>query len=164
MRISDWSSDVCSSDLTPRTSAWLRELLADVFPPDRVAVALGDATLGAAFSALPFDHLVFTGSTAVGRKVMAAAAPNLTPLTLELGGKSPAIVAADFPIEQAAARLATGKWPNSGQTCIAPDYVLADPARRDAPVTALREQASARYGDANQADGYTHLLTLGSTS
>src|SRR3546814_2501058 len=82
MRISDWSSDVCSSDLTPRTSAWLRELLADVFPPDRVAVALGDATLGAAFSALPFDHLVFTGSTAVGRKVMAAAAPNLTPLTL----------------------------------------------------------------------------------
>src|SRR3546814_1816008 len=116
MRISDWSSDVCSSDLTPRTSAWLRELLADVFPPDRVAVALGDATLGAAFSALPFDHLVFTGSTAVGRKVMAAAAPNLTPLALELGGKSPAIVAADFPIEQAAARLATGKWLNSGQT------------------------------------------------
>src|SRR3546814_996520 len=89
------------SEHTPRTSAWLRELLADVFPADRVAVALGDATLGAAFSALPFDHLVFTGSTAVGRKVMAAAAPNLTPLTLELGGKSPAIVAADFPIEQA---------------------------------------------------------------
>ena len=118
------------SEHTPRTSAWLRELLAAVFPQDRVAVAFGDAALGAAFAALPFDHLVFTGSTAVGRKVMAAAAPNLTPLTLELGGKSPAIVAADFPVEQAAARLATGKWFNGGQTCIAPDYVLvaAEPA------------------------------------
>ena len=73
---------------------------------------------------MPFDHLVFTGSTAVGRKVMAAAAPNLTPLTLELGGKSPAIICDDYPIEQAAARLATGKWFNGGQTCIAPDYVL----------------------------------------
>src|SRR3546814_17933879 len=71
---------------------------------------------------------------------------------LELGGKSPAIVAADFPIEQAAARLATGKWLNSGQTCIAPDYVLVDHARRDALVDALREQARARYGDLKQAD------------
>ena len=114
------------SEHTPRTSAWLRDLLAEVFPADRVAVALGDAELGAAFSALPFDHLVFTGSTAVGRKVMAAAAPNLTPLTLELGGKSPAIVALDFPTDVAAARLATGKWFNGGQTCIAPDYVLVE--------------------------------------
>src|SRR3546814_17810782 len=130
MRISDWSSDVCSSDLTPRTSAWLRELLADVFPPDRVAVALGDATLGAAFSALPFDHPVFTGSTAVGRKVMAAAAPNLTPLTLELGGKSPALVAADFPIEQAAARLATGKRLTRGPTCTPPAHVLINHHRK----------------------------------
>ncbi|HEY9541918.1 MAG TPA: coniferyl aldehyde dehydrogenase [Luteimonas sp.] len=149
------------SEHTPRTSAWLRELLADVFPADRVAVALGDATLGAAFSALPFDHLVFTGSTAVGRKVMAAAAPNLTPLTLELGGKSPAIVAADFPIEQAAARLATGKWLNSGQTCIAPDYVLVDHARRDALVAALCEQARARYGDLKQADDFTRIINEG---
>src|SRR3546814_2154050 len=86
---------------------------------------------------------------------MAAAAPNLTPLTLELGGKSPAIVAADFPIEQAAARLATGKWLNSGQTCIAPDYVLVDHARRDALVAALCEQARARYGDLKQADDFT---------
>lgn len=149
------------SEHTPRTSAWLRELLADVFPADRVAVALGDAALGARFSALPFDHLVFTGSTAVGRKVMAAAAPNLTPLTLELGGKSPAIVAADFPIEQAAARLATGKWLNSGQTCIAPDYVLVDHASRDALVAALREQARARYGDLKQADDFTRIINEG---
>src|SRR5690606_21826891 len=82
------------SELTPHTSRFLRELLAEAFPAGRVAVAEGDASVGAAFAALPFDHLVFTGSTAVGRKVMAAAAANLTPLTLELGGKSPAIVCA----------------------------------------------------------------------
>src|SRR3546814_6945556 len=92
---------------------------------------------------------------------MAAAAPNLTPLTLELGGKSPAIVAADFPIEQAAARLATGKWLNSGQTCIAPDYVLVDHARRDALVAALCEQARARYGDMKQADDFTRIINEG---
>jgi coniferyl-aldehyde dehydrogenase len=149
------------SEHTPRTSAWLRELLAGVFPEDRVAVALGDAALGAQFSALPFDHLVFTGSTAVGRKVMAAAAPNLTPLTLELGGKSPAIVAADFPPQQAAARLATGKWLNSGQTCIAPDYVLVAQSSRDALVAALREQARTRYGDLKQADDFTRIINEG---
>jgi coniferyl-aldehyde dehydrogenase len=149
------------SEHTPRTSAWLRELLANAFPADRVAVALGDAALGAQFSALPFDHLVFTGSTAVGRKVMAAAAPNLTPLTLELGGKSPAIVAADFPPAKAAARLATGKWLNSGQTCIAPDYVLVDHASRDALVAALREQATARYGDLKQASDRTRIINEG---
>lgn len=150
------------SEHTPQTSAWLQKLLADVFPADRVAVALGGAELGAAFSALPFDHLVFTGSTAVGRKVMAAAAPNLTPLTLELGGKSPAIVAADFPIEQAAARLASGKWFNGGQTCIAPDYILIDAARRDALVDALRAQVHARYGaDMREATDYTRVVNEG---
>ncbi|NOT88110.1 MAG: coniferyl aldehyde dehydrogenase [Lysobacter sp.] len=150
------------SEHTPQTSAWLQRLLADVFPADRVAVALGGAELGAAFSALPFDHLVFTGSTAVGRKVMAAAAPNLTPLTLELGGKSPAIIAADFPIEQAAARLASGKWFNGGQTCIAPDYILIDAARRDALVDALRTQVQARYGaDMGAADDYTRVINAG---
>ncbi len=150
------------SEHTPRTSAWLRDLLADVFPADRVAVAIGGPEVGAAFSGLPFDHLVFTGSTAVGRKVMAAAAPHLTPLTLELGGKSPAIVAADFPIDQAAARLATGKWFNGGQTCIAPDYVLIDAARRDALVAALRAQVHARYGaDMANAGDYTRVVNDG---
>lgn len=150
------------SEHTPRTSEWLRALLADVFPADRVAVAIGGPEVGAAFSGLPFDHLVFTGSTAVGRKVMAAAAPHLTPLTLELGGKSPAIVAADFPIEQAAARLATGKWFNGGQTCIAPDYVLIDAARRDALVEALRAQVHARYGaDMANAGDYTRVVNDG---
>jgi len=146
------------SEHTPRTSAWLHGLLADVFPDDRVAVALGGADVGAAFSALPFDHLLFTGSAAIGRKVLAAAAPNLTPVTLELGGKSPAIVAPDFPIDLAAARIASGKWFNAGQTCIGVDYVLVDAPRRDALVAALEREVRARFGDLSQPDDYTRII------
>ena len=148
------------SEHTPRTTQFLRSLLAEVYP-DRVAVATGGAEIAGAFAALPFDHLVFTGSTAVGRKVMAAAAPNLTPLTLELGGKSPAIVCADFPVEQAAARLATGKWFNGGQTCIAPDYVLIDQGRAPALAEALREQVRARYGTLSDSPDYTRIINDG---
>ncbi|NUS39874.1 MAG: coniferyl aldehyde dehydrogenase [Lysobacter sp.] len=146
------------SEHTPRTSAWLRALLGDVFPADRVAVALGGTDVGAAFAALPFDHLLFTGSTATGRKVLAAAAPNLTPVTLELGGKAPAIVAPDFPVDAAAARIATGKWFNAGQTCIGVDYALVDAARRDAFVEALRAVVRERYGDLARADDYTRIV------
>ena len=149
------------SEQTPRTSAWLRDLLATVFPEDRVAVALGGPELASAFSALPFDHLVFTGSTAIGRRVMAAAAENLTPLTLELGGKSPAIVAADYPPAKAAARLATGKWFNAGQTCIAPDYVLVARGSRDALVDALRAEVRARYPDLAASSDYTWIISGG---
>ncbi len=147
------------SEHTPHSSAFLQELLAEVFAPSRVAVATGDAAVAAAFAALPLDHLVFTGSTAVGRKVMAAAAAHLTPLTLELGGKSPAVVCPDYPLARAAARLATGKWFNAGQTCIAPDYVWVDADRLPALVEALRAQARARYGDdlAASAD-YTRIV------
>jgi coniferyl-aldehyde dehydrogenase len=149
------------SEHTPRTSEFLRDLLAEVFPADRVAVALGGAEVGAAFSALPFDHLLFTGSTAVGRKVMAAAAPNLTPVTLELGGKAPALVAPDFPLDLAAARIASGKWFNAGQTCIGVDYTLVDAARRDAFVEALRKQVRARFGDLSDASNYTRIINTG---
>jgi coniferyl-aldehyde dehydrogenase len=149
------------SEHTPRTAEFLRGLLAEVFPTDRVAVVMGGADVAGAFAGLPFDHLVFTGSTAVGRKVMAAAAPNLTPVTLELGGKSPAIVCRDYPVEQAAARLATGKWFNGGQTCIAPDYILVDADRRDALVQALRDQVQARYGDLQDARDYTRIINDG---
>ncbi len=149
------------SEHTPNTTGFLRSLLAEVFPADRVAVAAGGADVAGAFAALPFYHLVFTGSTAVGRKVMAAAAPNLTPLTLELGGKSPAIVCADFPVEQAAARLATGKWFNGGQTCIAPDYVLIDEGRAPALAAALQEQVRARYGTLADSGDYTRIINDG---
>ena len=116
------------SELTPKTSALLAELLGQAFAPDEVCVVQGDGALAAAFAAefaaLPFDHLFFTGSTAVGRKVAAAAAANLTPTTLELGGKSPCIIDASCDMGQAALKIAHGKLLNAGQTCIAPDYVL----------------------------------------
>ncbi|WP_297834406.1 coniferyl aldehyde dehydrogenase [Thermomonas sp.] len=150
------------SEHTPRTSAFLRDLLNSTFPEDRVAVALGDADVGAAFAGLPFDHLVFTGSTAVGRKVMAAAAQHLTPVTLELGGKSPALICDDYPIEKAAARIATGKWFNCGQTCIAPDYVLVPKPKRDALVAALRKEVQQRYGEnLENLDDYTRIINEG---
>ncbi|MFA1028853.1 Aldehyde dehydrogenase [Pseudomonas syringae pv. helianthi] len=112
------------SELTPLTSALLKQLLGETFPAEQVVVVTGDATLAGQFSELPFDHLLFTGSTQVGRQVMAAAARNLTPVTLELGGKSPVVVCDDFSIKKAARMIAIGKLFNAGQTCVAPDYVL----------------------------------------
>lgn len=112
------------SELTPHTSAQLAALVAQFFAPDEFCVVQGDAATAALIASLPFDHLVFTGSTAVGRKVAQAAATNLTPTTLELGGKSPAIIDADCDMHEAALKIAHGKLLNAGQTCIAPDYVL----------------------------------------
>jgi coniferyl-aldehyde dehydrogenase len=149
------------SEFTPHTSAWLGVLLANVFPDDRVAVAIGGPALGAAFSALRFDHLLFTGSAVIGRKVLAAAADNLTPVTLELGGKSPAIVAPDFPLPLAAARIASGKWFNAGQTCIGVDYVLIDASRRDAFVVELLRQLQSRFGELSDAGDYTRIINDG---
>ncbi|MEI9984924.1 MAG: aldehyde dehydrogenase family protein, partial [Aliidongia sp.] len=112
------------SELTPRVSALLKLMIEEVFAEDQVAVVLGGPDTAQAFSALPFDHLLFTGSTAVGRHVMRAAADNLTPVTLELGGKSPVVVCRDYPLKKAARTIAIGKYLNAGQTCIAPDYAL----------------------------------------
>ena len=112
------------SELTPHTSAQLAALVAQFFSPDEFCVVQGDANLAALFASLPFDHLVFTGSTAVGRKVAQAAAQNLTPTTLELGGKSPCIIDGHCDMKDAALKIAHGKLLNAGQTCIAPDYVL----------------------------------------
>lgn len=147
------------SEHTPRTSALLKEFLASLFPETQVAVVLGDAEVAAAFSALPFDHLFFTGSTEVGRHVMAAAAKNLTPVTLELGGKSPAIIAPDYPIETAVARIAAGKWLNAGQTCIAPDYVLLPPSRIEAFVEAMRAYVRCAYPELANSPDYTSIAS-----
>lgn len=112
------------SELTPRTSEVIRRMLADTFAADEVAVVCGGPEVGAAFSGLPFDHLLFTGSTQVGRKVMQAASENLVPVTLELGGKSPVIVARGHVNERSMASIVFGKLSNGGQTCVAPDYAL----------------------------------------
>ncbi|WP_038997670.1 coniferyl aldehyde dehydrogenase [Pseudomonas putida] len=119
------------SEATPATGLLLKQLLGKVFPEDLVSVVLGEAEVGQAFSQLPFDHLLFTGATSVGRQVMLAAAQNLTPVTLELGGKSPAIVSSNVPLADAAERIAFGKTLNAGQTCVAPDYVLVPRDRLD---------------------------------
>ena len=120
------------SELTPQTSALLATLIAQSFAPDELCVVQGDGVLAAEFAGLPFDHLFFTGSTAVGRKVAEAAAANLTPTTLELGGKSPCIIDVSCDIDKAAIKIAHGKLLNAGQTCIAPDYVLLPKGRETA--------------------------------
>jgi len=146
------------SEHTPRTSELLKELLDEVFPADRVATVLGGSEVAVEFGTLAFDHLLFTGSTEVGRLVMAAAAKNLTPVTLELGGKSPAIVAPGYPVETAARRIAAGKFFNAGQTCIAPDYVLLPPAGIDAFVATLRACVAASYADSARSPDYTSIV------
>jgi coniferyl-aldehyde dehydrogenase len=112
------------SEYTPATSALLAQLVGEAFPAEQVAVITGGPEVGAAFAALPFDHLLFTGGTATGRLIMRAASENLVPVTLELGGKSPALVDADYPLKRAVRSIAQGKLFNAGQTCIAPDYAL----------------------------------------
>lgn len=114
------------SELAPATSALLAKLVPLYLDPDAVRVVEGDGQTTQDLLAQGFDHALFTGGTAIGKKIMAAAAPTLTPVTLELGGKSPVIVAADADLDVAARRIAWVKLMNSGQTCIAPDYVLAD--------------------------------------
>jgi coniferyl-aldehyde dehydrogenase len=149
------------SEHLPRTSQLLKEMLFEVFPDDRVVTVLGGPDVAAAFASLPFDHLFFTGSTAVGRKVMAAAAQNLTPVTLELGGKSPAIIAPGYPIETAAERIAAGKFINAGQTCIAPDYVLLPRAAVAPFVAAMKKYISQRYADLAANPDYTSIVNAG---
>ncbi|MGC3946767.1 MAG: coniferyl aldehyde dehydrogenase [Chryseolinea sp.] len=112
------------SELTPATSELMARIVTEHFRPDEMHVIVGDAEVGKAFTTLPFDHLFFTGSTNVGRHVAQAAAKNLTPVTLELGGKSPAIVDRSADLALTASRLAFGKLFNAGQTCVAPDYLL----------------------------------------
>lgn len=112
------------SEFAPRTGELVAQILRDIYPENVVAVVNGGVDVATEFTRLPFDHLVFTGSTQVGRVVMRAAAENMTPVTLELGGKSPAIIQKDFPIHEAAKRIAFGKMMNAGQVCVSPDYIL----------------------------------------
>jgi coniferyl-aldehyde dehydrogenase len=146
------------SEFTPRTAALLKKMFAEIFEPDLVEVVTGGPEVGAAFSRLPFHHLFYTGSTHVGREIMRAAAENLTPVTLELGGKSPAIVHESFPTATAAARLAWGKCANSGQTCIAPDYLLAPARQVESLVEAMRERVAAGYPTLKDNDDYTCII------
>ncbi|MEE1655040.1 coniferyl aldehyde dehydrogenase [Microvirga sp. CF3062] len=147
------------SEMTPRTSGLMEDVIAEVFDPAEVAVVQGGPDIAKAFTHLPFDHLLFTGSTQVGRQVMQAAAGNLVPVTLELGGKSPALIASDYPVEKAAERIAVGKLFNSGQTCIAPDYVLVPSDKQEAFVTAYRDAVSELYPTLAANPDYTAIIS-----
>ncbi|MHC5350702.1 coniferyl aldehyde dehydrogenase [Metapseudomonas furukawaii] len=146
------------SESTPATSRLLKDLLARIFPEDLVAVVEGEAEVGVAFSRQPFDHLLFTGATSIGRHVMRAAAENLTPVTLELGGKSPAIVSAEVPLADAAERIAFGKTLNAGQTCVAPDYVLVPEDRVDGFIEAYREVVQRFFPKLADNPDYTAII------
>jgi coniferyl-aldehyde dehydrogenase len=146
------------SELVPETAALLHDLIAETFPEDQVTVVTGGPEVGEEFSRLPFDHLVFTGSTRVGKVVMRAAAENLVPVTLELGGKSPTIVGKDFNVRTAAERIIAGKLFNAGQTCIAPDYVLVPSGTRDAFVEACKDAVAKMYPTLLENPDYTSVV------
>jgi len=134
------------SEKTPATEALLRDIITATFPPEEVAVVEGGPEVAAALLEQPFDHIHFTGGTAIGRRVMAAAATHLATVTLELGGKSPAIVDVSADVPAAAERIVAGKFLNAGQTCIAPDYVLVHASRAAEMVAALKAAIARCYG------------------
>lgn len=146
------------SEYTPATNKVLEELISDVFPPEKVAMVTGGPEVSAAFTGLAFDHLLFTGSSEIGKKVMAAAAANLTPVTLELGGKSPAILTGTGRLQAAAESIVAGKLFNAGQTCIAPDYVLVPPGQAQAFADAARQAAASLYPAFNTNQEYTSII------
>ncbi|MDP1611449.1 MAG: coniferyl aldehyde dehydrogenase [Sulfuritalea sp.] len=146
------------SEFTPRTGELLAELVAKYFAAEDVSVVLGDATVGADFARLPFDHLLFTGSTKVGHDIMRMAADNLTPVTLELGGKSPAIIGPDYSLAKAAERIMVGKLLNAGQTCIAPDYVLVPAGREQAFIDAARAVVARCFPELATTPDYTAIV------
>lgn len=146
------------SEFTPATSALLERLLHETFPSDLVTVINGEADVSQAFSSQPFDHLLFTGSTPIGRMVMKAAAENLTPVTLELGGKSPAIISREVPMKDAAERIAFGKCINAGQTCVAPDYILCPRDRVNSFVDSFRSAVATMYPTMKDNPDYTSII------
>jgi coniferyl-aldehyde dehydrogenase len=146
------------SEVAPRTAALFAERIAATFDPSEVAVVTGGPEIARQFVCLPFDHLLFTGSTPVGREVMRSAAANLTPVTLELGGKSPAIVGRTADIAQAATRIMHGKCLNAGQTCIAPDYVLLPEERLADFAKAAREAVVRLYPRIGDNPDYSSVV------
>ena len=147
------------SEHTPKTSELIVAMVREIFPEDQVAVVTGGSDVGEAFAALPFDHLVFTGSTSVGRAVMRAASANLVPVTLELGGKSPAIVDRSFSPIRAAKSIVYGKLSNAGQTCIAPDYALVHESKIDAFVAAFDAAARVAYPAGAADEAYSAIIS-----
>lgn len=147
------------SELAPHTAAAVAKLLREVFAEEYIAVCEGEREVAEALLRERFDKIFFTGSTKIGRSVMAAAAQHLTPVTLELGGKCPCIVCADAPLEVTARRIAWGKFMNAGQTCVAPDFVLVDRRIREELVRSLLQAIREFYGEnPQQSPDYGRII------
>lgn len=146
------------SESAPQFAHAFAEAIAHYFSPDMISVVLGEVDIAQEFSKLPFDHLLYTGSTAVGKKIMAAAAPNLTPVTLELGGKSPVIVLDGANLEAAVNRVMMGKTLNAGQTCIAPDYVLIQREYHEQFIGLAKEWMQTHYPNIDTNPDYSRII------
>ena len=149
---------VKTSEFTPVTAALFEEIVGTYFAPEELAFVSGGPDVGKAFAGLALDHLLFTGATGIGRHILHAAADNLTPVTLELGGKSPVIIGKGANLAQATERVALGKMLNAGQICLAPDYVLIPAAQEQAVVDGLRAAASAMYPTLLANPDYTSVV------
>ena len=146
------------SELTPATSDLLKQMIEEYFDEGEMAVFVGDAEVGAAFSGLAFDHLIFTGGTSIAKHVMKAASENLVPLTLELGGKSPVVVGKNANIKETAQRVMQGKTMNAGQICLAPDYALVPEEKVEEFVQASVEATSEMYPEMKDNDDFTSII------
>ncbi|MDC0534700.1 aldehyde dehydrogenase family protein, partial [Francisellaceae bacterium] len=146
------------SEHTPKTGLILSRILTEAFPEGEVEIINGDIEVSKAFSNLPFDHMLFTGSTQVGRMVMRSCAENLTPVTLELGGKSPVIIGCNANIKKAAKKIAFGKLLNSGQTCIAPDYVFCPEHLIETFISAFQKATTKLYPQILTNKEYTSII------
>lgn len=147
------------SEFTEATSDLMAKLVAQYFAEDEVAVITGSPEVAQAFSSLQFDHLVFTGSTATGRRVMEAAGRNLVPVTLELGGKSPVILGRSADLEKAGERIALGKMMNAGQICLAPDYMIVPEEKEEAAIAGVQLGVHNQYPTLLDNDDYASVVT-----
>ncbi len=146
------------SEFTPETNSVINTMLSSIFDASYVTCIEGEADVAAEFSALPFDHLLFTGSTTVGRHVMHSAANNLTPVTLELGGKSPVIIDNDIDMDTAVGRMIFGKCLNAGQICVAPDYVLVPRTRIDSFIQSYKRAFTRMYSKVSNNKDYSSII------
>jgi coniferyl-aldehyde dehydrogenase len=146
------------SEFTPACSALMESMFSSVYDETEVAVFTGGPEVGQAFGGMPFDHLLFTGATSVGRHVMRAAAENLVPVTLELGGKSPVVVGRSANLVDAAKKIMAGKMMNAGQICLAPDYVFVPEEKRDEFVAAAKDAVSGMFSSLADNPDYTSVI------
>ncbi|MFB9053283.1 aldehyde dehydrogenase family protein [Formosa undariae] len=146
------------SEMTPHISEVMREIITKLFPENEITLVQGEVEVSTELLKLPFNHIFFTGSPNVGKVVMEAASKHLTSVTLELGGKSPTVIEASANLQQAATRIAWGKFINNGQTCIAPDYILIDESIKEAFIVAFKDAVELLYEDPKTSKAYARIV------